>query len=55
MDVLKNNVKALAGIKQEGKMLKKTVESLKEDINKIKYENMNIIKIITNIEEDFEN
>ena len=32
MDVLKNKVKALAGIKQERKMLKKSVESLKKDI-----------------------
>ena len=55
MDVLKNSVKALAGIKQEGKMLKKLVESLKEDIKKIKYKNINIIKRIANLEEDFEN
>ena len=55
VDLLKNNLKALAGIKQEGKMLTKSVESLKEDIKKIKSENINILKRILNIEEDFEN
>ena len=36
MNQLKNIVKALEGIKQEGQMLTKSVESLKEDIKKIK-------------------
>ena len=36
-------------------MLTKSVESLKEDIKKIKSENINILKRILNIEEDFEN
>ena len=55
VDLLKNNVKALVGIKQEGKMLPKSGESLKEDVKKIKSENGNILKRILNSVEYFEN
>ena len=52
IEVLKNTVKALAGIKQEGKVIKKHVESLKDEIRKIHCENMNIIQRIKDIEDD---
>ena len=54
IDVLKKNAKALAGIKQEGKVIKKHMESLKEEIRKIPCENLNIIQRIKYIEDDFE-
>ena len=36
MEMLKNTVKVIADIKQEGKVLKKSVDSLKEEIIQIK-------------------
>ena len=54
MYVLKHTVKALASMKQEGQVLKKSVESLKEELRKIKCDNMNILQRIKNIEDDFE-
>ena len=40
MDLLKNTVKSLNDIKQEGKVIKKSIHALKEEIPKIKAENL---------------
>ena len=42
LNQLKNNVNALKGIKQEGKMLTKSVESLKLKENKKKRKSINL-------------
>ena len=47
-------ITALENIKQEGKVLKKSVESLKAEINKIQIENVNIIQRTRSIKEDIE-
>ena len=51
-EVLKNNIANLASKKQEIKLLKNSVDLLKDEIKQIKSGNGNIIKKIKTIEED---
>ena len=43
MEMLKNTVKVIADIKQEGKVLKKSVDSLKEEIIQIKQDHQRVM------------
>ena len=54
LDVVKKSVQTLSDIKQEGKALKKYVDTLKEEIYQIKLENVDILQKIKVIEEDYE-
>ena len=51
MDLLKNAVKSLGGIKQEGKVIIKSINILKEDIKQIKIEIVQLAKKANTIEE----
>ena len=54
MDMLKNKVKSLNQIKQEGKVIKKSIHELKADIQKIKAENLQMSQKIGQLEEEME-
>ena len=55
IEVLKNTIATLASIKQEGKLLKHSVDLLKDEIRHIRSENGDIIKKIKTLEEDLRN
>ena len=54
MDVLKNSVKSLSGIKEEGITLMKLVDNLKIEISNINRDNEMIAQRIQQIEEEYE-
>jgi archaellum component FlaC len=54
VDLLKNAVKSLGGIKQEGKAIMKSINILKEDIKQIKIENVQLARKVNTIEEEME-
>ena len=54
LDVLKNTVKTLTFIKQEGKVLKKYIDNLKEEVKQLMTENTKAAQKIRNLEEEVE-
>ena len=54
VDVMKNTIKSIISIRQEGKSLKKSIGEIKEDIKYLRALNEDTIKRIKIVEEDFE-
>ena len=54
LDILKNTVKSLSQIKEEGKVIKKSIHDLKADIKNIKAENLQMSRKIGQLEEEME-
>ena len=54
IDVLKNSFKSLSAIKQEGKVLKRVIDNLKEETKHLREQNTEITNRIKEIEEDLE-
>ena len=54
MDSLKSTVNSLVDIKKEGKVIKKMIDSLNEDIKDIKEQNKDIAEKIRLLEKEFD-
>ena len=54
VDVLKNTIKSLTSIKQEGKVLKKLIDVIKEETQHLQKENEEIAKRIKHLEDEYE-
>ena len=54
LDVLKNTLKSLASIKQEGKVLSKIIKDLTEEVKNLKTSNKDLIDKVKCLEEQFE-
>ena len=54
VNLLKNTVKSFSGLKQEGKVIMKSINVLKEDIKQIRAENYQIARKVDLIEEEME-